>query len=348
MAIVTGTVSGVVVLDVDPRAGGEVSLASLEQRWGPRAETVECETGGGGLHVWFASVSPVPSASVAPGCELKAEGGLVVVPPSEHASGVRYRWRVGRAPDERELAPIPSWLVELAVPEHTETRAGTAGQQPARTELEQHEFADAWTDVGVDVRDGDRMYLCPFHDDHHPSLHIDALGCRWFCFGCRRGGGIGALRATQSKPRVPRARHRLRELSGVAVEPVTMAGEVEVDIVGESAHQDALLTLTGGHRSYAGVDVDVIARLVADPIAPLDPNAVVVRIAGRTVGRLRREIARRYRTVFSYVAREHGVVTCPARIVGGWDRGRGDIGAFGVHVFLPVLDDVPSDEPDIA
>ena len=36
--------------------------------------------------------------------------------------------------------------------------------------------------------------LCPFHDDHHPSLHVDSEACRWYCFGCRRGGGPGRLR----------------------------------------------------------------------------------------------------------------------------------------------------------
>jgi DNA primase len=41
---------------------------------------------------------------------------------------------------------------------------------------------------------GDQHYRCPFHPDQEPSLHIDAEGCRWFCFGCRRGGGLSRLR----------------------------------------------------------------------------------------------------------------------------------------------------------
>jgi hypothetical protein len=37
----------------------------------------------------------------------------------------------------------------------------------------------------------DRKMLCPFHDDHAPSLHVfDEPARGWFCFGCGRGGSI--------------------------------------------------------------------------------------------------------------------------------------------------------------
>jgi hypothetical protein len=45
LAIVTGVVSGLVVLDVDPRHGGDASLRELERRHGPIAETVEVRSG---------------------------------------------------------------------------------------------------------------------------------------------------------------------------------------------------------------------------------------------------------------------------------------------------------------
>jgi DNA primase len=31
--------------------------------------------------------------------------------------------------------------------------------------------------------------LCPFHDDHEPSLSIDPGQNLWHCFGCQQGGG---------------------------------------------------------------------------------------------------------------------------------------------------------------
>lgn len=32
--------------------------------------------------------------------------------------------------------------------------------------------------------------LCPFHDDHNPSLSIDPGQNLWHCFGCQQGGGV--------------------------------------------------------------------------------------------------------------------------------------------------------------
>ena len=30
--------------------------------------------------------------------------------------------------------------------------------------------------------------LCPLHDDHHPSLHLDADKDLWYCHPCAEGG----------------------------------------------------------------------------------------------------------------------------------------------------------------
>ncbi len=50
VGIVTGAVSGLVVLDVDPRKGGGDLLAALEDVHGSLPRTVESLTGGGGQH----------------------------------------------------------------------------------------------------------------------------------------------------------------------------------------------------------------------------------------------------------------------------------------------------------
>jgi hypothetical protein len=343
VGVVTGKASGAVVLDIDPRNGGDISIASLEERWGGRPETVESITGGGGQHLWFAAVDALPSVPIAPGCDLKGEGGLVVAPPSVHRCGATYAWRPGHAPDEIELARLPEWLRAVAPREIAD--GAPASQVTIRTPGEQAEFAATWLRGDVALRPGDHNYVCPFHDDHHPSLHIDAEGCRWICFGCGLRGGIGALRRALHEIGLGRLSSRIRELPEVDSASVTMHGNVEVDVVGESFHQDALLRLTGGRRSYGGVDACTVATLTADSAAPLDPDAVEVRIADCVIGRLRPDVARRYRTLIAFTARERGVVSCVARIVGGWDRGRQDVGAFGVRLLLPQLDDVPLESP---
>jgi hypothetical protein len=118
LGIVTGAVSGLVVLDVDPRHGGEASLASLEAEHGPLPRTIEAATGGGGRHLYFAHPGgTMPNrVAFAPGMDLRGDGGVVVAPPSVHPSGHRYAWAPERAPDEVSLAPMPRWLVALVRP----------------------------------------------------------------------------------------------------------------------------------------------------------------------------------------------------------------------------------------
>ena len=116
LAVVTGSVSGVVVLDVDPRHDGEASLESLEREHGPLPATVEAATGGGGRHFYFRPrEAPVRTRiGIAPGLDLKGEGGVVVVPPSLHPSGRRYTWRRGHDPGRMAVAELPEWLLEGA------------------------------------------------------------------------------------------------------------------------------------------------------------------------------------------------------------------------------------------
>jgi hypothetical protein len=106
---VTG--NGVVVLDVDPRNGGESELRDLQKAYGrlPKGPTVI--TGGGGRHYYFRTQQPIRSAVLAPGIEVKAERSCVVAPPSLHASGEYYSWVPGCGPDI-ELPVAPEWIFE--------------------------------------------------------------------------------------------------------------------------------------------------------------------------------------------------------------------------------------------
>jgi len=116
VGVVTGRVSGLVVLDVDPRHGGQASIERLRDEHGPLPRTVEAETGGGGRHLYFAHPA-MPLANrvgLLPGIDLRADGGCVVAPPSLHTSGRRYRWAAGCAPDELPLAAAPRWLLPAA------------------------------------------------------------------------------------------------------------------------------------------------------------------------------------------------------------------------------------------
>lgn len=128
VGLAMGRVSGLVALDVDPRAGGDASLAELFDEHGAFPATLEALTGGGGFHFLFAhpSVSFKNSSSVlGEGLDIKTDGGYIVAAPSLHASGKRYAWRGTAAP-----SPIPSWLLTLLTTERPKPERTAAAVRP--------------------------------------------------------------------------------------------------------------------------------------------------------------------------------------------------------------------------
>ena len=115
VAILTGERSGLVVLDVDPRSGGEDTLEKLEVRSGKLPETVVSLTGGGGQHIFFRHpggyIKTKPGA-FGPGLDLKADGGYVIAPPSCHKSGRPYAWDLEFHPEDVGLADFPCWMLQ--------------------------------------------------------------------------------------------------------------------------------------------------------------------------------------------------------------------------------------------
>ena len=103
----------IVVLDIDPRHGGDETLAELERQYGPLPETPEAITGSGGRHILFAAPDGGlrNGTDVAPGLDIRGDGGYVIGAGSSHVSGGRYEWNLDRHPGDMPLAPIPNWLL---------------------------------------------------------------------------------------------------------------------------------------------------------------------------------------------------------------------------------------------
>lgn len=113
VAIATGAASGVVVIDIDPRNGGDDTLTFLESMHGELPHTIEVATGGGGRHLYFKHPGGIfPSAKPWSGIDVKSDGGYVAAPFSVHPSGLKYRWKEGCDPDCVELADLPPWVFE--------------------------------------------------------------------------------------------------------------------------------------------------------------------------------------------------------------------------------------------
>ncbi len=111
-AIVTGEISGIVVVDVDDMENG---LANLAEYIPPSIETPTARTPTGGLHFYFKH----PGEKIGnnrggiPGCDFQGDGGYVVAPPSycEYVKKGKqikgfYEWI--KSPDECDCAPLPS------------------------------------------------------------------------------------------------------------------------------------------------------------------------------------------------------------------------------------------------
>jgi hypothetical protein len=113
IGIVTGEISNLVVLDIDPKHGGDASLERLERRFGPLPATIEAITGGGGRHLYFTHPGGLirNRTGLAQGIDLRGDGGYIVAPPSIHPSGRAYTWAEGHSPEEAVLAALPGWLL---------------------------------------------------------------------------------------------------------------------------------------------------------------------------------------------------------------------------------------------
>jgi hypothetical protein len=124
LAVRTGAVAGLVVIDVDPAHGGNDSLAELVARQlVPRTPWVR--TGSGGVHLYYRhpgreiASRPMPNRA---GIDVKADGGYVVLPPSiHHRTRQSYQWGSGPA-DPIEMPPALITACLPATPAESSTR----------------------------------------------------------------------------------------------------------------------------------------------------------------------------------------------------------------------------------
>jgi len=118
--------SGFLVIDIDPRNGGDDAFLKLEEKAsGALPKTVEAITGewskngkpARGRHLYY-RCSPNEKfmgnfkSLGLDGIDIK-HNGYVLVAPSRHFSGVNYTWKPGHAPWETEIAEAPEELLAV-------------------------------------------------------------------------------------------------------------------------------------------------------------------------------------------------------------------------------------------
>ena len=142
MGVIAGACSnGVFVVDLDlhknVRAQAWWDEMSHIQVSAGELETVEQETGGGGVQLFFRAplgwIPPTCKTSI--GVDIRGQGGFAMLPPSMHESGTPYRWKEGCEPWSLEIAPAPRWLcdqITILAQEHGGA-TGTSSSQAQRT-----------------------------------------------------------------------------------------------------------------------------------------------------------------------------------------------------------------------
>lgn len=215
-----------VVLDADDDAGWRGLLAAA-QDLARQGVSAYCETSRRGGHLWFFFAEPLPGSDARhfgqgllhhydlPGLELfpkqaRAEqgpGSLIRLPFGIHRkSGRRYGFVM---PDGRPLAATVRAQIRCldaaqTVPMRLFTYfASLAPPPPSRADFVGIEDPTATLSArikaAVRVRDFIAQYvelspaglgLCPFHDDHSPSLSVNAEENYWHCFACGVGGSV--------------------------------------------------------------------------------------------------------------------------------------------------------------
>lgn len=151
IGIITGAVSGIIVLDVD----GPEGERTIKQKGLIIPPTVISRTGRGWHYIYkhpgfecrnFASKI---GKTILPNVDFRGDGGLIVAPPSKHVSGRHYTWAMG--PDMADIAPAPDWLLEMI---QEQARAVAGGGRTLSKEDWSKKLAEGERDVELTRRAG--------------------------------------------------------------------------------------------------------------------------------------------------------------------------------------------------
>lgn len=122
IGVPTGAPIGAWVLDIDPKHGGDETLAALEASHGALPATLTAETTSGGRHYFFRHRQGVRNrGALGSGVDVRGDGGYVIAAGSVPEVGLPYRWI-----SEQEPVDAPDWLLELVLPRSYESTYTTA------------------------------------------------------------------------------------------------------------------------------------------------------------------------------------------------------------------------------
>jgi len=110
IGLVTGEISGTVVVDIDSKEGYEnvIKVIGADNI----KNTLIAKTGGGGYHLFYKHPNDgkkiANSVGIFHGVDIRADGGIIVLPPSIHHTGNVYMWL-----NNNEIQPLPKDLEDI-------------------------------------------------------------------------------------------------------------------------------------------------------------------------------------------------------------------------------------------
>jgi putative DNA primase/helicase len=134
VGIACGEISNIVAIDVDPRNGGNKTLSRLIRELGELNSTIVSDTGGGGTHHLFAcpkfnARKDSRGKVFGPGVDLMADGAIIIVPPSIHASGKPYQWQKGASLLDDSPGQLPKkWRSRIKARQNLEQPTPSASE----------------------------------------------------------------------------------------------------------------------------------------------------------------------------------------------------------------------------
>jgi hypothetical protein len=118
VGIPTGKINGFFVVEADTSAGHDVdgitNLRQLEEQYGKLPPTLMARSPSGSVHYYFRHPGDGvhiknSSSELAPGVDVRGDGGMVVAPPTKRHDG-QYRWL-----NELDIIGPPQWLLDRVV-----------------------------------------------------------------------------------------------------------------------------------------------------------------------------------------------------------------------------------------
>lgn len=147
LGVVCGSVSGIVMVDIDTDKGLD---AWREMLGSEDTEPWMFGTGRGGCHLvyrwsWETAPEGNPFPDLKGHLDFLGNGRQSVVPPSAHKSGVCYEWRHGGPGSGIVLPDAPACLLRRIIAAHTKNREPVGGEVPPPIKSDTLKRAVEWT-----------------------------------------------------------------------------------------------------------------------------------------------------------------------------------------------------------